>query len=106
MKIQVLAVAAASLAVAATALPAQAGVYERARLTCSFMEQGYGAKAAIGKGLRLTRNWGSSETFVNLVMSMCRPAATAALGRDEGRLPSAPRYTGGNTTISEDPFEF
>ena len=105
MKIQALAVAAATLAFAAPALPAHAGsVYEQAKAACHYMRQGYGAKAAIRQAIRQVD--ANGDHFGAMVVDICGPAATAALRRDEGRLPSSPTYTGGNTTIQEDPFEF
>ena len=105
MKIQALAVAAATLAFAAPALPAHAGtVYEQAQVACRYMRQGYGAKAAVRQAVRQVRADG--DHFGAMVVDICGPAASAALRRDEGRLPSSPTYTGGNTTIQEDPFEF
>ena len=102
MKIQALAVAAATLAFAAPALPAHAGsVYEQAKAACRYMRQGYGARAAVRQALRQVRHNGSSEHFGAMVVDICGPAATAALRRDEG-----PSYSGGTTTIQEDPFEF
>ena len=102
-----MAVAAATLAFAAPALPAHAGsLYEQAQATCRYMRQGYGARAAVRRALREVNYNGSSKYFGDIVVDMCGPAATAAVRRDEGRLPSAPTYSGGSTTISEDPFEF
>ena len=101
MKIQALAVAAATLAFAAPALPAHAGtVYEQAQVACRYMRQGYGAKAAIRQAIRQVD--ANGDHFGAMVMDICGPSASAALRRDEG----VPTYTGGNTTISEDPFEF
>ena len=106
MKIQALAVAAATLAFAAPALPAHAGgtVYEQAQIACRYMRQGYGARAAVRQAVRQVR--ANGDHFGAMVMDICGPTASAALDRDKGRTPSAPRYSGGNTTISEDPFEF
>ena len=108
MKIQALAVAAASFAVAAPALPAQAGsVYEQAKAACHYMRQGYGARQAVRRAVReISAN---GDHFGAMVMDICGPTASAAIRRDkraEINAPSTPRYSGGNTTISEDPFEF
>ena len=46
---------------------------------------------------------------VQRVNQMCRALNQRAFRQHQmakGNLPSAPTYTGGNTTISEDPFEF
>ena len=46
---------------------------------------------------------------VRSVNQMCHSLNQSAFRRHQmanGNLPSAPTYTGGNTTISEDPFEF
>lgn len=64
------------------------------------MRQGYGAKAAIRQAIRQVD--ANGDHFGAMVMDICGPSASAALRRDEG----VPTYTGGNTTISEDPFEF
>jgi hypothetical protein len=46
---------------------------------------------------------------VRSVNQMCHSLNQGAFRRHQmanGNLPNAPTYTGGNTTISEDPFEF
>ena len=111
MKIQALAVAAATLAFAA---PAHAGytpaTVKAGNMICFYMQQGMGSKDAIRQTVRnlypSRANTRGSYTVGRYVMNNCRTSALAAAARDEGRLPSSPAYTGGNTTISEDPFEF
>ena len=79
-------------------------------MICSYMQQGMGSKNAIRQtvlNLYPSRaNTRGHYTVGRYVMNNCRTSALAAAARDEGRLPSAPRYTGGTTTIQEDPFEF
>ena len=131
MKIQALAVAAASLAIAAPALPAQANtrldraLYEVATVHCGVLANGGSWTEAVRATMRGTdyaNHWRpgakrhSSALYdkllalkVHSVNQMC-PALNRRAFREyeltQGRTPSAPTYTGGNTNISDDPFEF
>ena len=131
MKIQALAVAAATLAFAAPALPAHAGdrldraLHEVATIHCNVLARGgtwQQAVAATMRGTDYANHWRPgakqhSEALydklvalkVHSVNKMCRSLNQSAFRRHQmanGNLPSAPTYTGGSTTISEDPFEF
>ena len=131
MKIQALAVAAATLAFAAPALPAHANdrldraLEEAAVAHCRVLANGGTWREAIHASIRGTdygRYWmpgakrHSQDLYnkllklkVSKIDDLC-PAMEARAYRQyrasKGRLPSAPTYTGWNTTISEDPFEF
>ena len=133
MKIQALAVAAATLAVAAPALPAQADGQQRLRraltqvanIHCNVLARGGTWRQAVFATMDNTEYsnvWypaakrgepGLYDKLVALkvqrVNEMCRSLNSSAFRQHQmanGNLPSAPRYSGGNTTISEDPFEF
>ena len=133
MKIQALAVAAASLALAVPALPAQADGQQQLRraltqvanIHCNVLARGGTWREAVFATMDNTEYsnvWypaakrgepGLYDKLVALkvqrVNEMCRSLNSSAFRRHQmanGNLPSAPRYTGGNTTISEDPFEF
>ena len=131
MKIQALAVAAATLAFAAPALPAHAGdrldraLHEVATIHCNVLARGgtwTQAVAATMRGTDYANHWRPgakqhSEALydklvalkVHSVNKMCRSLNQSAFRRHQmanGNLPSSPTYTGGSTTISEDPFEF
>mgnify|MGYP001291044891 CR=1 FL=1 len=133
MKIQALAVAAASLALAVPALPAQADGQQQLRraltqvanIHCNVLARGGTWRQAVFATMDNTEYsnvWypaakrgepGLYDKLVALkvqrVNEMCRSLNSSAFRRHQmanGNLPSAPRYTGGNTTISEDPFEF
>ena len=131
MKIQALAVAAATLAVAAPALPAQANtrlrnaVQHAASIHCRVLQNG----GTWGQAVRATvtnTDYGNywvplaksdSDSLYRKLMTLkiravertCPTLEARAYRRykaSEGRTPNAPTYTGGNTNISEDPFEF
>ena len=127
MKIQALAVAAATLAVAAPALPAQArgqnmirpDINHAARTHCNALQRGANWAQAIRAGMQTpygqywyaaanaeNRSWLAGE-YAGALRVLCPTIEERALNahrrnRDGG----GSRYTGGNTTISEDPFEF
>ena len=133
MKIQALAVAAASLALAVPALPAQADGQQQLRraltqvanIHCNVLARGGTWRQAVFATMDNTEYsnvWypaakrgepGLYDKLVALkvqrVNEMCRSLNSSAFRQHQmanGNLPSAPRYTGGNTNISEDPFEF
>ena len=131
MKIQALAVAAATLAFAAPALPAHASdrldraLHEVATIHCNVLARGgtwAQAVAATMRGTDYANHWRPgakqhSEALydklvalkVHSVNKMCRALNQRAFRQHQianGDLPSSPTYTGGNTTIQEDPFEF
>ena len=133
MKIQALAVAAATLALAAPALPAHANGQQQLRraltqvanIHCNVLARGGTWREAVFATMDNTdysNIWypaakrgepGLYDKLVALkvqrVNQMCRSLNQSAFRRHQmanGNLPSSPTYTGGNTTIQEDPFEF
>ena len=131
MKIQALAVAAATLAFAAPALPAHANdrldraLAEAASTHCRVLQNGGTWGEAVQASVRGT-DYGeywvpgakrhSQRLYRKLVRlkigateRMCPVLEANAYRRYQiarGELPSSPTYTGGTTTIQEDPFEF
>ena len=135
MKIQALAVAAASLALAAPALPAQArdaNIYLRSDLKaaaaahCSALSRGSTWRQAVeasGQGqvghhwypiaTRIDRREGGNvwrEKLIKIIQrdvkALCPSLEARAWARHKANKGGSPTYTGGNTNISEDPFEF
>ena len=136
MKIQALAVAAATLAVAAPALPAQADSISRVQLRrdmrtaagmhCRALSNGstwpqaiaISANSAFGNrwypaAQRMDREEGRERYAPYLVKqvqryitNLCPSLEARAWARHKANKGGSPTYTGGNTTISEDPFEF
>ena len=126
MKIQALAVAAATLAVAAPALPAQArgqnmirpDINYAARTHCSALQRGANWEQAMIAGARTpfgqywyananetNREWLSGE-YAAALRVLCPALERRAFSAHRRQEQSGSRYTGGTTTISEDPFEF
>ena len=135
MKIQALAVAAASLAVAAPALPAQArdaNIYLRSDLRaaaaahCSALSRGSAWSQAVeaSRQGQLGHHWYPIATridnreggnvwrqkLIKLIQrdinALCPSLEARAWARHKANKGRTPTYTGGNTTISEDPFKF
>ena len=135
MKIQALAVAAASLAVAAPALPAQArdaNIYLRSDLRaaaaahCSALSRGSTWSQAVEASSQgqLGHHWYPIATridnreggnvwrqkLIKLIQrdinALCPSLEARAWARHKANKGRTPTYTGGNTTISEDPFKF
>ena len=132
MKIQALAVAAATLAVAAPAHARDANIYLRSDLKaaavahCSALSRGSTWRQAVeasGQGqvghhwypiaTRIDRREGGNvwrERLINLIQrdvkALCPSLEARAWARHKANKGGIPTYTGGNTTISEDPFEF
>tara|TARA_B100001540_G_scaffold295944_1_gene297217 strand:+ start:333 stop:707 length:375 start_codon:yes stop_codon:yes gene_type:complete len=124
VKIQALAVAAASLAVAVPALPAQASelrtaINQAARAHCNALSRGATWTQAITNSARNTeygrrwyarasddqRSWLSGQ-YQAAVGAYCQNAEQVAYSAHKRGETGGSRYTGGNTNISEDPFEF
>ena len=132
MKIQALAVAAASLAVAAPAHARDANTYLRSDLKtaaiahCSALSNGSTWSQAVeasGQGqfghhwypmaARIDRREGGNVWRAKLikiverdVKALCPSLEARAWARHKANKGGSPTYTGGSTTISEDPFEF
>ena len=132
MKIQALAVAAASLAVAAPAHARDPDIYLRSDLRaaaaahCSALSRGSTWRQAVkasGEGpvgnhwypvaMRLDRREGGDQWREKLikiiqrdVKALCPSLEARAWARHKANKGRTPTYTGGNTNISEDPFEF
>ena len=131
MKIQALAVAAATLAFAAPALPAHArgqnmirpDINHAARAHCNALRRGANWSQAMGVGLQTpfgqywyanasdkNKDWLAGE-YANALRVLCPTMEQRAFrahqrNQNGGGSRYTGGYTGGNTTIQEDPFEF
>ena len=132
MKIQALAVAAASLAVAAPAHARDADIYLRSDLKaaaiahCSALSRGSTWRQAVmaSREGQVGHHWYPIATRIdrreggdvwreklirimqNDIKALCPSLEARAWARHKANKGRTPTYTGGNTNISEDPFEF